>query len=58
MKELLLKLCRDEEGQDLAEYGLLVALIAVGVIIGVGAFGTQMNTFFTNLGATLGLPGI
>ena len=60
MKELLMlltKLYRDEEGQDLAEYGLLVALIAIAVIGGVTAFGGDLTTFFTGLAGRLGLPG-
>ena len=34
------------EGQDLIEYGLLVALIAVLVIAAVGAVGVTINTLF------------
>jgi Flp pilus assembly pilin Flp len=46
---------KDEKGQDGAEYGLLVALIAVIITVGVLAFGTQLNAFFVGLGAALGL---
>jgi pilus assembly protein Flp/PilA len=56
MVELLNALWTDESGQDLAEYGLLVALIAIVAIVGVTAFGNQIGTFFTNLGGGLGLP--
>jgi Flp pilus assembly pilin Flp len=37
---------RNDEGQDLIEYGLLVALIAVIAIIGVTAVGNTVNTVF------------
>ena len=57
MIELLRNVWRNEEGQDLAEYGMLVALIAVVVLIGVTAFGTDLQTFFTGLAARVGLPG-
>jgi len=56
MVELFKALWNDESGQDLAEYGLLVALIAIVAVIGVTAFGTQIGGFFTNLGGSIGLP--
>lgn len=37
---------RRDEGQDLIEYGLLVALIAVVAILAVAAVGTTVNTLF------------
>ncbi len=39
----------DESGQDLAEYALLIALIALVVIGAVTLLGTQINTVFTNI---------
>ena len=38
------RLARRDEGQDLVEYGILAALIAVVVMAGVTALGTQINT--------------
>jgi pilus assembly protein Flp/PilA len=49
MKNMLVRLVRDDEGQDLVEYGMLVSLIAIICLVGVGIFGGQVNTFFTNL---------
>lgn len=40
---------RDEEGQDVVEYGLLIATIAIVVLIGVGIFGSSINQWFLNL---------
>jgi pilus assembly protein Flp/PilA len=37
---------RDDEGQDLMEYGLLVALIAIVAIAVVTTVGTTINTMF------------
>ena len=37
---------RAEEGQDLLEYGLLMALIAIIAIGGVTAVGNTINTIF------------
>jgi Flp pilus assembly pilin Flp len=35
-----------EEGQDLIEYGLLVALIALVAIVGISAVGNTIHTVF------------
>ena len=40
MSKFIGRLWRDESGQDLAEYSLLVALIAIACIGAVTAFGT------------------
>ncbi|BCT77113.1 hypothetical protein SCMU_29550 [Sinomonas cyclohexanicum] len=42
-----------EKGATATEYALLVALIALAIIGGVTAFGGELNTFFTGLGAKL-----
>ena len=36
-------LVRDDCGQDLLEYGLLVTLIALAAVAGVGLLGTDVN---------------
>jgi Flp pilus assembly pilin Flp len=38
------RLVREDTGQDLVEYGILAALIAVVVMAGVATLGTQINT--------------
>ena len=38
-----------EEGQTMAEYGLLIAFIALIALVGVSVLGTSMSTFFTQL---------
>jgi Flp pilus assembly pilin Flp len=43
---LVHKLVVRPEGQDLIEYGLLVALIAVFAIVTVSAVGVTINTMF------------
>jgi pilus assembly protein Flp/PilA len=43
-----------EEGQDLAEYGLLLVFIAIVVIVGVTALGDQVLTIFNQLVTDLG----
>jgi pilus assembly protein Flp/PilA len=44
---------RAEEGQDLVEYAMLVALIALVCVIGVGAAGTQVNAIFAGIGGKI-----
>jgi pilus assembly protein Flp/PilA len=60
MKDTLLKisvkiqtLLMNEDGQDLIEYGLLVALVGFGATVGMKALATDINTLFTNIGTTL-----
>ena len=43
----------DEEGQDLVEYAMLVALIALVCVIGVTAAGTSVNAIFTSIGGKI-----
>ena len=42
-----------EEGQDLVEYALLVALIALVCVSGVNNVATAVNTVFTNISSSL-----
>ena len=44
---------RDEEGQDLLEYALLVALIALVAVAAVTAAGTSVQTIFNNIASAL-----
>lgn len=44
---------RAEDGQDLLEYALLVALIAVVAVAGVTAAGVQVNAIFLDIADTL-----
>ena len=53
MTEVLRKLWNDDQGQDVAEYALMLAVILVVVIGAVVAIGTNANTIFTNAGNAL-----
>ncbi|TFV89537.1 Flp family type IVb pilin [Blastococcus sp. CT_GayMR16] len=46
---------REEKGATAVEYGLLVGLIAVAIIVTVGILGGQLNGLFTTI--TDALPG-
>jgi pilus assembly protein Flp/PilA len=44
---------RKDEGQDLVEYALLVALIALGAVVAVTATGTSIQGVFDNISTAL-----
>ena len=60
MKDTILKLAikmqsliREDEGQDLIEYALVVALIAFAATAGMKSLAGSLNTAFANIGNTL-----
>ena len=46
---------KSDKGASAVEYALIVALIAVVAIVGITAFGEDLNAFFSGLAAQLGL---
>jgi pilus assembly protein Flp/PilA len=53
MKTIIKRLWSEEEGQDLIEYALLVALIALAATAGMTSLATAINTEFISLGTSL-----
>lgn len=60
MNDMMLKMyvkCQDllnrEEGQDLVEYALLVALIALAAIVGVNKVATAVTGIFSNISTSI-----
>lgn len=49
----LQELMQREEGQDLVEYALVVALIAFGAVAGMSALATGINTAFSKVSGAL-----
>lgn len=47
----------DEQGVTAIEYGLIAALIALSIIVGVGLVGTNLGTLFNNIAGNLVAPG-
>lgn len=47
---------RDEEGATAVEYGVLVALITVAVIVIIYSIGQELNTAFTKVRDCLKTP--
>lgn len=48
-------LVEGDEGATALEYGLLVALIALVIVVGVGAFGGALNDFFNGIAGSVPL---
>ena len=44
MTDLIVRFVREDEGQDLVEYALLLALIALAAITAMGLLGTAINS--------------
>ena len=47
MREFLLRLVREDEGQDLIEYALLAGFIALSSVAMITSIGTGVNTVYT-----------
>ena len=50
----LINWLKEQEGQGMAEYGLIIALVAIVVIAGLTLLGTQISSIFSSLGGTIG----
>jgi pilus assembly protein Flp/PilA len=47
----------DDDGQDVVEYGLLIATIAIVVLLATAAFGTNIGTWFNTLAGRITTTG-
>jgi pilus assembly protein Flp/PilA len=54
VRQFLQKLWKDEQGQDIAEYAVMLAVILVIVIGTVRLIGTNANTVFSQVGSAVG----
>ncbi|OPG16651.1 hypothetical protein B2M26_05815 [Ferroacidibacillus organovorans] len=48
---------RDESGQGLVEYGLIIGLVAIAAIVGLGLLGKGLGGIFQNISGTLTTSG-
>jgi pilus assembly protein Flp/PilA len=55
MKEIMKRFFKEEEGQGLVEYALIITLIALAVVVALTAFGGGISNSFINIKAKLGL---
>ena len=53
MKNLILKLHKDEAGQGLVEYALIIALIAFAAVVGMNTLASDINLAFSKIGSVL-----
>ena len=52
-KELLIRLVQEDSGQDLIEYALVAALIALGALVGMKTLANDIGNAFNSVGTTL-----
>lgn len=53
MKNLMIRLWKEEEGQDLTEYALLLVLLSLAAIGALGTLATAINGVFTKAASNL-----
>lgn len=53
VKKIVAKFSKKEEGAALVEYGLLVALIALGCIVALGTLGNDLSNMFKGIANTV-----
>jgi pilus assembly protein Flp/PilA len=56
MLQVLNRLVREEDGQGMVEYGLILALIAIVVIAAVTGIGEKLVEIFKGISAELEVP--
>jgi Flp pilus assembly pilin Flp len=53
MKAMFSRFVREEAGQDLIEYGLLIGIITAGAAVTIGLIGPKVAGYFTSLNNAL-----
>jgi pilus assembly protein Flp/PilA len=53
MKSMLTRFVREDEGQDLVEYALLITFIALACIVGMQNLGTAINNKYNAISTSL-----
>jgi pilus assembly protein Flp/PilA len=56
MKNMLMRLWKEEEGQDLMEYGLLLFMIVLLAAAAIAPLGTNIALFFTDANTCAASP--
>jgi pilus assembly protein Flp/PilA len=53
MNEIMGRLISDRSGSNALEYGLIVALVSLAVVLGAAVAGTDLGAMFTAIGALI-----
>ena len=53
MKAIVTRFADDQSGATAIEYGLIAAIVAVGIIVGLGNLRDGLNTLFNNVKTTV-----
>jgi pilus assembly protein Flp/PilA len=53
MKSVFVRFVREDAGQDLIEYGLLIGIITVVCIASIKTIGTKVSGYFSSLAGLL-----
>lgn len=57
MNSIVSRFVKDESGATAIEYGLIAAIVGIGIIIGLGALRDGLNNLFNNVADELENPG-
>ena len=49
----ILRACSDEQGQDIAEYAVMLAVILIIVVGTIKLIGSNANSTFSNVGSSM-----
>jgi pilus assembly protein Flp/PilA len=58
MPTLFHRFLKDESGATAIEYGLIAAIVGVGIILSLGGLRNQLNLTFGNISTSLANPGV
>jgi pilus assembly protein Flp/PilA len=53
MKTVVTRFVKDQSGATAIEYGLIAAIVGIGIIVGLGALRDGLNTLFNNVKTNL-----
>ena len=53
MQALINRFVADEQGATAIEYGLIAAIVGIGIVVGLGALRDGLNNLFNNVNTKL-----
>lgn len=54
MKNAFVRLLKEEAGQGMSEYGLIIALVAIAVVTALTLLGTNLTAKFNSIAGSIG----